>query len=697
MRRLVSAGLIGVIGVLGLVPAGAATRADDSRPDPIISLIGQDFVIDPGGVWRARYEIIGDAGAEILIRLQEGLQVLVNQPGEGDLIEIIDPLADFEIVITSYVPITDRADIPGVLAGITGNALDGARLGLSPFLRAGEQGSAIIDLEVTTALDGDRLTELEFPVAGLYPVTMDLRFRDTLVARHLTIVERLETDDDPTPRLEPYLLAVVATVDDPGEQPTDLDLIAVRSGLLEIAEIAEATSVPLTLGLPPAVADVLDSDPELRARLVAALRGEEIISVPAVDIDPSAAVEAGEIDAFTRQLRTGENELARRLPGVATRRGVSLQRRPVSRAGAAMLRDLGTQTILVEPELHAEWRGSSPSGATSFLDQVVLPDNSTMSIVTVDPVSRLLMADEAGIRTPAERAVVLLAELTADRRSPDDRPRVAVLSTDDLGRPDADVLVELESMVAAHPHIAFDLLTVAATGATDTPTAPITLPERAGDPLIERSEVIGSARLRAATIGSMLPATDDRPAAWEDSLDRLLSTGVTNDEARRAVEQFIDEIDAIPAAISFADPFTFTLTGRSSDIELRITNTSDTALAARLLPRSAKLGFPLGVMDLVLEPGVNVVDVPVQTRSNGTFPVTFFLRTPTGDVPIGQPLELTARVNAVTGLGQLITVGAMLVLASWWFSHLRSRRRAQRANDDSAPTEDEAATTVTDA
>ena len=36
---------------------------------------------------------------------------------------------------------------------------------------------------------------------------------------------------------------------------------------------------------------------------------------------------------------------------------------------------------------------------------------------------------------------------------------------------------------------------------------------------------------------------------------------------------------------------------------------------------------------------------------------------------------LTARVNALAGLGQVVTGGAVLVLVSWWYGHFRRRRR----------------------
>ena len=53
--------------------------------------------------------------------------------------------------------------------------------------------------------------------------------------------------------------------------------------------------------------------------------------------------------------------------------------------------------------------------------------------------------------------------------------------------------------------------------------------------------------------------------------------------------------------------------------------------------------------------------------------------TPVGSLPVQDPLVLTARVNALSGLGQLVTGGALLVLISWWYGHFRRRRRIRRA------------------
>ena len=92
--------------------------------------------------------------------------------------------------------------------------------------------------------------------------------------------------------------------------------------------------------------------------------------------------------------------------------------------------------------------------------------------------------------------------------------------------------------------------------------------------------------------------------------------------------------------------------------------------------RSPKLTFPDGEQLVELVPaGSTEVVIPVEARANGTSSIEVQLVTPAFDQQINGTVVLTANVNALTGLGQVITVGALLVLVSWWFSHLRRQRR----------------------
>jgi hypothetical protein len=59
--------------------------------------------------------------------------------------------------------------------------------------------------------------------------------------------------------------------------------------------------------------------------------------------------------------------------------------------------------------------------------------------------------------------------------------------------------------------------------------------------------------------------------------------------------------------------------------------------------------------------------------------VTVELLTPADLAPVTPPVQLTARVTAFTGLGQLATGAAAIILATWWAQHWRTNRRRRLA------------------
>jgi hypothetical protein len=96
---------------------------------------------------------------------------------------------------------------------------------------------------------------------------------------------------------------------------------------------------------------------------------------------------------------------------------------------------------------------------------------------------------------------------------------------------------------------------------------------------------------------------------------------------------------------------------------------------------SSKVTFPEGDQLVTLRPlDETSVVVPVEAESNGTSSIRLTVSTPVGE-ELGDPVTLTARVTALTGLGQVLTGGFVLVLLTWWFTHWRSRRRAELADD----------------
>ena len=140
------------------------------------------------------------------------------------------------------------------------------------------------------------------------------------------------------------------------------------------------------------------------------------------------------------------------------------------------------------------------------------------------------------------------------------------------------------------------------------------------------------------------------------------------------------DVDAVLGAVTAPDPLTLTITGAASTLHLQLDNSADVPLTVALDVRSPKLTFPEGVQTVTVPAATSsYVDVPVRARSNGTSTIEILLFTPDGSRLVDGPIVLKASVTGLAGLSRVITVGAILVLASWWLSHLRRTRQAARA------------------
>jgi hypothetical protein len=72
--------------------------------------------------------------------------------------------------------------------------------------------------------------------------------------------------------------------------------------------------------------------------------------------------------------------------------------------------------------------------------------------------------------------------------------------------------------------------------------------------------------------------------------------------------------------------------------------------------------------------GTTEVVVPATTRTNGSFPVAVWVSTPRGNIEVAPFVTITARVTAIAGFGQLISISLLLILLAWWWSNRRKAR-----------------------
>lgn len=264
---------------------------------------------------------------------------------------------------------------------------------------------------------------------------------------------------------------------------------------------------------------------------------------------------------------------------------------------------------------------------------------------------------------------------------PDAGRRSRVIAAPDLGPLDTTLLGELERIAGTTPDLRFTIGSTL-TGLTDVEISDgaaltVTLPEQAGPDLTARVELIDTTSTALYGAATMLPGNDPRVEEWRNQLDALVSTGYSDEQVQEAVDEMLAAAEAVTGSVVPPEPFTFTLTGKTGEIELFIGNTSDDKLNVIVALSSSKLVFPGGDTNVELQPNDETrVRVPVEARANGTSAVSVEVRSPTGEQLI-EPVRLTSRVTTFTGLGQVLTGGLVVVLLTWWFTHWRARRRVE--------------------
>lgn len=474
--------------------------------------------------------------------------------------------------------------------------------------------------------------------------------------------------------------------------------------------------------------------------LAGELADDTLLARSANGIDPSAAVQRNADELFTTDLRDGEDELARRMPLAAVRRNVWWVDGELSRPAAEHLRLIGVRMLLFAP-------GHAPGGARQPTPFVVdLGDGERMSAIEAtgfDSAGRLHLPDgastdatdaaastsaatntsadtdatgtEPGTRTSTDVATNDTNDIatndTGTNDTSDAGPAVAaarllagvelyaaehgtvalVLTPIDGALPTAELLAAIAADAAQHGGIDIAPTTVVANIAERaTRTADVAvaaLPDLAGADLAARLWSIGTVRPRVDQARSML-VEPDVGSDWDARLTATLSANASDADAAAALAAVEQEVGAILGALVPPEAVPFTLTGTDTPLYFTVGNTSDTPLRAAVKIRSSKLEMRKLPEERIVPPGgTETFDVPVKVRSNGTFTVVVDVLSPDGNV-VASTSNIKATVSRLGGLGQLVSGGLVLVLASWWYSHFRRRARnaaAAAAHDGGEP------------
>jgi hypothetical protein len=671
--------LVAGAGALSIAPVSPATPARAQADSLTLALVDQTVSIRPG----------------------ESFTVLVKVTGR------VPPEGQF--VLLAHSPLSSRGELHDAVDGDVGPALDLVRL---PVGEVSRRRGGVFELVVPTTAGPLEVGVLRLAVEGVHPLTVQIHGPPDdpeatadpgdpmeLLGELATFIH-VQPETGTRGVLEVAYVAQITS--HPTRRPdggTTIDPHA-RDQVERLATLLEQTSAAFSTSLAPELLEGLtrsdEDDLALLRRLEVALGPREVLVEPYVTMDPSGAARSSLLDTYTRQLRLGEDTVARVLPRQVARRSAHLVDGPVDAGGASLLRDLGMRSLVLLPTALR----SLDDPALSSVDPTLLVDvligvEATMPAAVVDPSLADALRDATD---PVMDAHLLVMELLLIRQQAiaafgGEDPALAAIvlagRTLTLSTPDgevADPLVtgRLLELVQSTPGLAVTTASVAGT-ITDTAIVdglPVTvpLPFEAGPDLDQLADRLYGLTLDAITVGSMLPPGDPRPESWERQMNVMPATELTAAELDGFEATVRNDLDFLRAAVATPSVSDVTLGGRRSTIRIKLRNDADVALTVSVRMESSKLSFPRGEEVVTIPAGdLTEVEIPVEARTNGSFPVSVTLLTPAGEVPLHDPVEFTARVNALTGLGQVVTFAGAVILFSWWVHHFRTRRRDRRA------------------
>ena len=596
--------------------------------------------------------------------------------------------------------ITTRFAVSGALIGDPGPVIDAVSRPLVDLVVTDPDGRHRLRLDqsvIPRRSSTDRRPDaLEAPTAGLHPVSVTIVRDGIELARHVTVIDH--RPDPPAPD-EPRLgVSIAAAIGVPGAAVdgalTTSEMLGARTAVERAYLLARDVDLPITLALEPRLAPLIASGeilvglgPEPLDDLLAA-DGGEVVALPDGRIDPSGVAAVGEGDRLLDPLAEGRTllESAFASTPVVDSLWVAEDRVTSSRltsAGAGLVRDLGRTAVLMSRDAYLAHTGAigATTDATLAAAVEIGPDD-TMAAIVLDTTAALLDVGARPTLSAAERAVRVIAEVTAMRRTGPATDRWYIISGTDLQVPDAEVVGHLARMLADDPTVDPAPLSAAVTrvgSMVDDSGDPVVISWASGPEvdLRDRLPTINTLRAVVFDISTVLPADDARLAEWVRTVDRLFSAGIDETDVARDADRIREEVSAVRSAVVLPPRASFTLTDRNTPLPLLIENRGPVPLRIGIRLVSDRLDVPAEAVEVVLRPGSNTVRIGVTARTNGTFPVGVEILSPAGN-PLIEPLSLTARVNSVSGLGRLVAVGLVLVLSSWWYSHFRRARLGDR-------------------
>lgn len=519
---------------------------------------------------------------------------------------------------------------------------------------------------------------IEFDGSGIYPVRVEVIVNGVIRAGLTSFINRF----DPSREQKPMPINIIAALDAPITlQPDGSRLInaTTRIKIEKIIELLKMDAAKVTVQISPELIEGLSQsldpiDQSLLVQLIAALNTAPIVTSTYIQFDPSAAIANKQTAEFDSLLARGTKTWRQVLPNSKIISNVWLARNPLDQNGLGLLVKSGVRSVFMLStagvalgEFDNAARPYRLKSATTdvalhlvdknYADQLSTVNNDSFSAATF--LSAQILAQRNQVESeggvPSLRRVVLMS-------------RDGSIVNENLLRETVLILSRVPQQVVMRT---LGNLPIARLDAYKPELRAINAANFA-----ERKATLDALR---ADLTKMTATIASNATVWQEWEERLLvmsSDSMTNTEREKFISATRDQLKKIRQSVTLQSGTTFTLGSRESQLRLDLQNSSNFAMTVQVKVVSSKLRFSNDTAKIEIPANTSkelVVDVVA--LANGLFPVEVRIFTADGLSQLGKKIEVSARVNALAGLGQIVTGVALLLLATWWIAHIRRKFR----------------------
>jgi hypothetical protein len=489
-------------------------------------------------------------------------------------------------------------------------------------------------------------------------------------------------------------------------------------------EIGAASGVTVNLEVTPQTVAALQAgngaDQATAAALSTAVAGGLAAALPSPYVrvsisDMEASGLGGEVD---QQMNAGSQTLARAF-GSAPSKSTWVVNGPIDETTVSTLVGAGA-TRLIVPDSELTTLPSSVTETTFARPTgLYVPGNPNLTVYGADT---QITADFVRRQPPVLAANQLLAELAMIQLETPGVTRGVVALPPQGWSADPTFVSTLLNGLGGHPLLASVTVSslfkqvprapivrqlaspssgssnTASPGSTIAPSASTlstTAPTSAAAPTPSLSADAGqirTARRQVSATSTILPTNLALAATLEQQVLVSESSDVTEAERQVLLGSVAETSGRVFDQVILPGSSSITLTSTKAQIPLTILLKRSLKVYVELQLSSQRLLFqpfvpPNGrcsvptptseVCQLVLTSQNTTLKIPVQTRSSGVFPLDVSLASPDGSVVLARDLT-TVRSTAISGVGVVVIVLAVMSLAVWWVRDLRRGRRARR-------------------